>query len=207
MARCHIVVVLVLFAPTLWAQDKNPAGSSSSLPPSYAKASVPEPGAIRDGVYHNSAFGFSYKLPFGWVNRTTNMLDESADASKSRLLLAIFERPPQASGDTVNSAVVIAVEPLYAGMKTAAQYFESLSALTTAKGFQTKEEPREFSLGATRLVRGDFSKARGTIIMYQTSLVTLEKGYGISFTFLGGSEDELNELIEKLSFASRKPAR
>ena len=40
--------------------------------------------------------------------------------------------------------------------------------------------------------------------MRQTSLVILEKGYAVSFTFIGGSEDEVNELIEKLSFAARK---
>ena len=40
--------------------------------------------------------------------------------------------------------------------------------------------------------------------MRQTSLVILEKGYEVSFTFIGGSEDEVNELIEKLSFAPRK---
>ena len=70
-----------------------------------------------------------------------------------------------------------------------------------------KEEPGEFSVGSTKLVRGDFSKARGTLAMHQVSLVTLQKGYAISFTFIGGSEDEVNELIEKLSLASRKPAR
>jgi hypothetical protein len=43
--------------------------------------------------------------------------------------------------------------------------------------------------------------------MRQTSLVILEKGYEVSFTFIGGSEDEVNELIEKLRFAARKPAR
>jgi hypothetical protein len=42
--------------------------------------------------------------------------------------------------------------------------------------------------------------------VHQTSLVVLEKGYEVSFTFIGGSEDEINELIEKLSFAPRKPA-
>lgn len=180
---------------------------SSSKPPAHAKSPLPEAGAIRAGVYRNSTFGFSYKVPYGWVDRTADMQDGSTDAPKSRLLLAIFERPPEATGDTINSAVVIAAEPLSAGMTTAAEYFESLSALATAKGFERKEEPGEFSVGATRLVRGDFSKARGTLTMHQTSLVTLEKGYAISFTFIGGSEDEVTELIEKLSFASRKPAR
>ncbi len=162
----------------------------------------PSPGAIADGVYRNPSFGFSYKLPYGWVDRTADMQDDTA--SQSRVLMAIFERPPQASGDTINSAVVIAAEPLPAGIKTAAEYFDSLAELAKAKGFQTEEESREFSVGAVRLVRGDFSRARGTLTIRQASLVLLQKGYAVSFTFIGGSADEVNELIERLSFAARK---
>ena len=201
MLRFQGAVILVLLAAGLWAQDK--PSSPPSRPP-QSKSSSPDPGAISDGVYRNSAFGFSYKLPFGWVDRTADMQDNSADASKSRVLLAIFERPPEAMSDTVNSTVVIAAEPLLAGIKTADEYFASLSALTTAKGLQIEGDPYEFSAGATRLVRGDFSKARGTLTVRQTSLVTLQKSYALSFTFIGGSADEVNELIEKLSFAPRK---
>ena len=199
--RFAACAVAILFTATLWAQDK-PAPSSK--PPAQAKSSLPDPGSINDGVYRNSAFGFSYKLPFGWVDRTAGMQDDSADASKSRVLLATFERPPEAPGDTINSAVVIAAEPVPAGIKSAGEYFQSLSALTTAKSFQAEEEPHEFLAGTSRLVRGDFSKARGTLTVRQTSLVMLQKVYAVSFTFIGGSADEVNELIEKLSFAPRK---
>jgi len=199
--RFAACAVAILFTTTLWAQDK-PA--SSSKPPAQAKSSLPDPGAIDDGVYRNSAFGFSYKLPFGWVDRTADMQDDSADASKSRVLLATFERPPEAPGDTINSAVVIAAEPVQAGIRSAGEYFQSLSALTAAKGFQAEEEPHEFLVGATMLVRGDFSRARGTLTVRQTSLVMSQKGYAVSFTFIGGSADEVNELIEKLSFVPRK---
>ena len=199
--RFAACAVAILFTATLWAQDK-PAPSSK--PPTQAKSSLPDPGAINAGVYRNSAFGFSYKLPFGWVDRTAGMQDDSADASKFRVLLAVFERPPEATGDTINSAVVIAAEPVPAGIKSAGEYFQSLSALTTAKGFQAEEEPHEFLVGATMLVRGDFSRARGTLTVRQTSLVMSQKGYAVSFTFIGGSADEVNELIEKLSFVPRK---
>ena len=210
MARFSASVLLALLATALWAQQ--PA-SSSSRPPAHAKSPNPEAGAIRDGLYHNPSFGFTYKLPFGWVDRTREMQDDSPDASndpaKSMLLLAIFERPPEATGDTVNSAVVIAAERLsnYSGLKTAADYFGPLTELATAKGFQAVEAPHQYSLGATQLVRGDFSKSRGTLTMRQTSLVILEKGYEVSFTFIGGSEDEVNELIEKLSVGVKKAAR
>jgi hypothetical protein len=202
------LITSILFTVNLWAQQT----ASSSKPPAHAKPPVPEPDAISDGVYRNPSFGFSYKLPYGWVDRTREMQDDSPnasnDASKSLLLLAIFERPPEAAGDTINSAVVIAAEHLsnYSGMKSAADYFGPLTELATAKGFQTIDEPHDFSIGVRQLVRGDFSKARGPLTMRQTSLVILERGYEVSFTFIGSSEDEINELIEKLSFASRKSA-
>jgi hypothetical protein len=197
--------LLAPFTAALWAQETTPqSASSSSRPSARSQASLSEPGAISHGVYHNPSFGFNYKLSFGWVDRTKEMRDDSADTSKSLLLLAIFERPPEATGDTVNSAVVIAVEALstYPGVKTAADYFGLLTELTATKGFQVVNQPHEFSVGPVRLVRADFSKLRGTFTMHQTSLVMLEKGDAVSFTFIGGSDDEVNELIEKLSFAT-----
>ena len=89
-------------------------------------------------------------------------------------------------------------------MKSATDYFGPLTELATTKGFQTIEEPHDFSIGATQLIRGDFTKARGTLTMRQTSLVILERGYEVSFTFIGGTEDEINELISNLSFHASK---
>src|SRR5438445_2790382 len=175
MARFPANLCLVALAAAVWAQQP----ASVAKPPAHAKSSLPKPGAISDGVYRNPSFGFSYKLPYGWVDRTSEMQDDSPNASnaaaaaKSMLLLTIFERPPEAAGDTVNSAVVIAAEPLsnYSGLRTAADYFGPLTELATAKGFQAVEAPHQYSLGATQLVRGDFSKSRGTLTMRQTSLV------------------------------------
>lgn len=200
MARFLAGVLLVMLAAALWAQP--PASSSRPIP--KAKTSIPDPGAVSNGVYRNPAFGFSYKIPYGWVDRTADLQDDSADASRSRLLLAVFERPPEAAGDTINSAVVIAAEPLSAGIKTAAEYFESLATLTTDKGFQALQDPQEILVGSAKLVRGDFSKARGKLTMCQTSLVTVARGYAVSFTFIAGSEDEVNELVQTLNFVPRK---
>jgi hypothetical protein len=202
--------LLALFIAAWWAQaTTQKSAASPAPPPARPRASLAQPGAISDGVYHNRYFRFSYKLSFGWVDRTKQLRDDSADASKSLVLLAVFERPPEARGDTINSAVVIAAEALsaYSGVKTAADYFGPLTELTTTKGFQVVNQPYEFSVGLVRLVRADFSKLRGTLTMHQTSLVMLEKGYAVSFTFIGGSDEEVNESIEKLSLATRKSAR
>lgn len=162
-----------------------------------------EPGSIENGIYRNSQFRFQFKVPYGWVDRTEQMREPSADPGKSLLLLAVFERPPQAQGASVNSAVVITAESTsaYPGLKTAADYFVPLSDVATGKGFTVTNEPYYFSVGAKKVVRGDFSKKAGDVTMYQSSIVVLEKGYFVSFTFLGGSEDELNELTESLIFS------
>ena len=43
--------------------------------------------------------------------------------------------------------------------------------------------------------------------MWQSSLVMIDKGYIVSFTFVGGSEDEINDLIGKLSFTVGKSSQ
>ena len=60
------------------------AEGKSSLPDSAPSARcVPQLG-----------FRFQLQAPFGY-DRTADMQDDSADAFKSRVLLAIFERPPK----------------------------------------------------------------------------------------------------------------
>ena len=203
--------ILITLLPVMLRAQNAPqkTGIWSSKSAARSNPSLAEPGAISNGIYHNHSFGLSYKLPYGWVDRTQDMQHDSSAASKSLLLLAIFERPPEATGDTVNSAVVFAAEPLsaYSGVKTAIDYFGPLTELATSKGFQVVNQAYEFSVGSVPLVRADFTKPRGTLTMRQTSLVMLHKGYAVSFTFIGGSEDEITELIEKLGFPGRKPAR
>ena len=212
-SRLAAAISVFMLATWLWAQTPKPPASapsrSSSKAAARASLATPDAGAITDGVYRNPFFGFSYKILYGWVERTKEVQEDAQDNSQpqnSFVLLAFFERPPEAAGDTVNSAVVIAAESIssYPGLKTAADYFEPITGLTTSKGFKIVNEPYQFPVGAKQLVRGDFSKALGTVTMRQASLVALEKGYVVSFTFIGGSEDEIEELIEKLNFGMAK---
>jgi hypothetical protein len=179
---------------------------------------------VADQKLKCAEFGFTYKVPGGWVDRTDYMQDDADadgvpadqvhadkqndDAAKSRTLLAIFSRPPGAPGETINSAVVIVAESLanYHGVRTAADYFGPISELAEQRGFKVVNEPYSFAVGAKPLVRGDFSKDRGKLTMWQSSLVMIEKGYIVSFTFVGGGEDEVESLVEGLSFGMRGSA-
>jgi hypothetical protein len=195
---CAMILAVLLSAAAAPAQQTHESSSQART-----KSSVTTAGAIRDGIYHNPAFAFTYKLPFGWVDRTQDMQPDVNDPSSGQVLLAFFEHPPEVTAATTNSAIVVATEPVseYHGLKTAADYFGPLDEVTTAKGFQAQGDPYEFPVGSKRLVRGDFSKQKGALTMLQTSLVTLEKGQIVSFTFIASSDDEMNDLLARLSFS------
>lgn len=216
----RFTVLLFLVAGSLSAQTHK------------SKVAREECGPLADQVLRCPKFGFSYKVIFGWVDRTADMQQDEdlpdksasespeggsppavqsqpASSNSAKTLLAVFERPPAAPGETINSAVVIAAEPLanYHGVKAAADYLNPISELAQNRGFKVANEPYEFAVGLKRLARADFNKERGKLMMWQSSLVMIDKGYIVSFTFIGGSEDEVDELITRLRFGTQpRPA-
>ena len=169
-------------------------------------APTSKPEATADTTYRNASFAFRYRIPYGWVDRTKEMQSDF-DVAKGEVLLAVFERPPQAAGDSVNSAVVIADEPVPSdpALKTAADYLGPLTEMTTAKGFKAEGDPSEVTIDSRRLVRADFSKALSEkVTMHQTTLVMLAKGKIVSFTFIADSAEGIDDLIERLQFSFAK---
>jgi len=190
------LITLSLLASILFAQSANHDSSQTS-------ATV-DPGSTANGFYRNPVFGLSYRIPYGWVDRTDEMREASSDQSKATVLLGIFERPPLAAGSTVNSTVVIAAESVssYPGLKSAAQYFGPISEVTEAKGLQPVNEPYEFPVDGKPIVRRDFIKQVSSIGMHQSTLAMLVKGYVLSFTFIGSSDEQVQQLIEFLRLST-----
>ena len=106
----------------------------------------------------------------------------------------------------MNSSIVIAAEPLatYPGLKDAAQYFKPLTEVAKAQGFTVDEEPYEVQMGSRVVVRGDFHKDVGTRVMRQSTLAFLAERHAVSITVIGGTEDEVEELVEGVRFGSGK---
>ena len=135
------------------------------------------------------------------------MRETSSAEEKSHVLLATFERPPGAAGDNVNSAVIITAESLsqYPGLDQAVDYFDVLDEVTSGNGFKVLNPPYEFPVGTKKLARGDYIKrVADNVTMYQAALVLLERGYVVLFTFIAGSEDELESLVMDLKLGNLK---
>jgi len=190
-----LLCLLILLLPNADLPAQSTRQDSSAAVPANV-----DPGETSNGFYRNRFFGFSYRIRYGWVVRTDEMRDASSDPAKSTVLLSIFERPPLARGGDVNSAVVIAAEGLsnYPGLKNAAQYFGPLTEATEAKGMKPVNEPYEFPVDGKPVFRRDFIKQIGGVGMHQSTLAMLSRGYVLSFTFIGTSEEEVQELIEFL---------
>jgi hypothetical protein len=119
-----------------------------------------------------------------------------------KVLLAAFSRPPEATGEDVNSSILIAAESVsaYPGLKEAAQYFGPLTEVAKARGLAVVNEPYEFSVGTKTMVRADFQKNVGSRVMRQSTVVWLARGEAVSLTFIGGTQDEVEEFIAGVSF-------
>src|SRR5260370_23661183 len=209
-----IAVIALGLTLTVQAQRK-----TAPTPPAKSPATRNEDAQL----YHNPTFAFRFQIPYGWVDRTQQM-QEGNEAGKAEVLLAIFERPPQATGDTINSAGVIASESAasYPGLKKAEDYLGPLTELATSKGFKAEGEPYALEVESRQLLRADFTKPlsgktssgetssgetrNDKRTMRQCTLVLLAKGQAVSFTFIAGSEDELDDLMDGLHFGTAKPA-
>ena len=222
--------MLVIASATAVAQGSGASQSSSSSSSKHTKGSSArlvtdvDAGAVADGVYRNRALGLSCKVPAGWVLRTEEMnvreddpgpgaaaseekslpqrAQRSTEEERGRVLLAAFSRPPDAKGEDVNSSIVIAIEKVatYPGLKEAAQYFGPLTEVAKAQGFIVDEEPYEIEMGTKVVVRGDFHKDVGTRVMRQSTLAFLAQGYAVSITVIGGTDDEVEELMDGVGF-------
>ena len=221
--------IVVLFGLAVWGQSpsrpsttRSSSGHSSSAPRQKPAAdSGIDAGSVLNGVYRNKGLGLTYKIPAGWVLRTEEMNAEKSsqdtnaenpqpqralrDTKEHLVLLAAFSRPPEARGEDVNASVVIAAESVeaYPGLKEAAQYFGPLTEVATAQGFTVDEEPYEAEVGGKKLVQGDFHKDVGTRVMRQSTLAWLARGYAVSITVIGGTEDEVEGLIDGVNFESK----
>src|ERR1700739_827308 len=95
-----------LLSAALFAIAQNTStGSSSSKSKQkteqHVRPSAPAP--TDEGLIRNAEFEFTYHVRYGWVDRTEAMQPEENDPAKSRLLLAVFEHPPEVTGEGVNS--------------------------------------------------------------------------------------------------------
>jgi len=218
-----VLLAIAIPAAAVFAQAPSQSSSSSTQHSTKPAKAIPalDPGTVSNNVYRNKTLGLVCKIPDAWVLRTDEMNapeEETptpdpapgsappASSAGSKVLLAAFSRPPAARGEDINSSILIAAEPVaaYPGLKEAAEYFYPIEEVAKAQGLALDEDPYAIAIGATTLARGDFHKDVGTRVMRQSTLVLLSHGYAVSITMIAGTTDEVEDLIDGLSFIAAK---
>jgi len=220
----YLTLVTLPAASRAQAASQPASSSSKRTKPSVAFAEPIEADAVTNGAYHNRSLGLSCKIPEGWVLRTDEMnaRDEErkeekedkpdpakpqappASSAGAKVLLAAFSRPPEAKGEDVNSSILIAAESAssYPGLKEAGQYFAPLIEVAKGQGFAMDEDPYDIAIGSKTLVRADFHKDVGSRVMRQSTLVFLSHGYAVSITVIAGTDDDVEDLVDGISFSA-----
>jgi hypothetical protein len=230
-AWTSVCLLTCLAIPGLQAQTKTPEPAKPAKKAAAPSDSTLDPGTVTNGIYHNKTLALTCKIPPGWVLRTDELNARSqqkeeekqqeekkeaentpqpaaAPSTGAKVLLAAFSRPPETRAEDVNSSILIAAESVaaYPGLTEAAQYFFPLTEVAKAQGLSPDEDPYDSAVGTKTVVRGDFHKNVGSRVMRQSTLAMLAHGYVISITVIGGTDDEVEDLIDTLDFLGNKTA-
>ncbi len=172
MARFPAGALLLMVAAALWAQQ--PA-SSSPKPPAHQNR--PCPSRARSATV-STAIPLSDSATScptaGWIApekcRTIRRMPRTM--AKSLLLLAIFERPPEATGryrkfrgrDRRRASLCLFRH------EDCGRLLRTVDRTGHRQRLSVGRRSSRVFIGATQLVRGDFSKPRGATTVRQTSL-------------------------------------
>ncbi len=194
----------------------------------------PDNGKLIDGVYRSDFFGFQYALPQGWtvhgeetqkaIMDTGKELIAGDDQAKRSMmeaaskrtfqLLTVFEYPLGTPEKSNRSIQLIAENVAFApGIQTGKDYILNLRKVLADSQMQTEfeGEPSEQNLDGITFYRQSMLMKVGSRPVYEAYYGAILKGYALSFIFVGGTKEGLEEAtrslesFHKIAGASAKP--
>jgi len=207
-------------APASSSSSKSPASpktsASSTLPKRAALPPGIDEGVVQDHQYSSDYFGFRFKFP-EHLNVNDDFLAGAQDESGRSFLLfaASGGAVVRAWEDTAGRAAAAQTLTIFADQLAAlgatdarAYVVQVTQPLFARQGFTAQGPIRSFALAGHTFVRSDFTK-QGTAEMV---LVTVLRGYAISFLVMAPSRTEVDQIAEsfktmEFSKASDVPRR
>ncbi len=202
LMRYLLVALILTIAAAAYGQTAPvPPGKPSTVskPTRKGTPARPDEGGVAGGVYTEKFFNLSCTIPQGWLVKTASMRESLPADENSVLLLSAFAKDAPAPRE-VNSSLTITAESLaaYPEVKTAADYFDSLTELVRSKGFTVLNEPAEIEVGGITFVRGDFQKDQADGSTYQATMVAIRNGYILAVTAISGKDEDLTPLLNRV---------
>lgn len=214
--RCHAQT------PTAPARQQSPsapqADPSSKLRPTGLDATG---GSIADGVYTNSAFGFSLQIPPGWVvvpsdapviKPAKGQTSANTTGQTLRVLLVVTENAPLKKSYQRRSVQVTATRlAVQTGPATASDYlaYSRKTAKDQGMAVEYMGDPKEVTIHGRKLSEISLNSNTSGGLQHVEQYVTVEKDALLQFLLVSPDETGLKDLqpyIQSLRFkASAKP--
>jgi hypothetical protein len=178
--------------------------------------SAPDDGEITKGDYLNFFFNFAYTPPKDWVihdEAVKKRIHERAQEEAARTnslpqlkqtyaLLLISRYPRPTAEIMVNATIIVAAEKIthLPGQPTAKDYLLSLRAPKAQRGVRAvREELLPFRVGDLEFLRDDYSGEIAGITIREALFVSVKKGYALIFSFTGGDEKSVEEMVKTMN--------
>jgi hypothetical protein len=186
-----------------------------------AQTSTPDSGNVKDGIYSNTFFGFSYTYPKDWVvhdeatkermmelgkeraRETKALSDASAEvlAKHTYQLLTVFQYQLGTPGVERNAAIQVAAEDVRhaPAIVNGRVYLLNVRQLLTKMGAQPLQaEPIEVVLAGHKFFRQDFESLVEGKPVHTSMLVNVTKGWTLAFIFTAADRPQVDEMIKTL---------
>jgi hypothetical protein len=205
-----LLPILLLLALTAFGQSSaSPSSSSAAKPrrpekPGQVAPNVIEPddGTINDRLYSSDYFRFRFTVPEGFVADEYPAGDQEDASHRSFVLLVIY-----GEGERRGSVLsILADQAAPTGATTASAYLTKVTTtLMKQEGFTWQPPVRSLTLGGRSFAAADFTQDETA----QTVLVTMLRGYAVSFVLMGPARADVERLAAALNtlefVAAEKP--
>ena len=189
-----IPIALLLLGTLAAAQTKAPPRKTPA-PPTRAVAD-PDEGSVSDDTYTNRFFGFEYTFPehLDVQDQSSFMEGQLDQSNRSFILLAAFG---MAENERGREGVVLIADnaAAYPGLADAGGYLDKVARpLAEKQGFRVMIPARPVELAGQKFFRMDFTRDD----VQQAALITIRRGYALSFTLIAPNHHRLQVLADSL---------
>lgn len=189
---CRVVLLVLLAYPVTFGQDRSNTTTSGVL--------NPENGTIINNLYRNEILGFSYPMPEGWYvslddNHGSQVTGKYLQGGGLLLLMA----DQHTGGPFRNRLLIIADSATkYHGLSVEAYVDKVVRAQTNKLGMQLIRDVFAVDLAGRHFYRADYDENFGGGATRKTFICTELNGYLLSWTFVTGSEEDLEAAVSSL---------
>jgi hypothetical protein len=196
----------------------------------YANAqSTVDLGTVRDGIYINNGFGFSFKYPKDWVVHGEATKERIKEIGKERVteagalskpsaevamnntyqLLTVFRHPLGTPGIAFNPAVLVSAERVdhAPGITSGKEYLLNIRTLMLKMSHQALfKDPMENRFAGWQFFRDDYAGEINGVHMLISYFANVANGYALVFAFIAEDQKSLDEVTKSMETITLLPA-